>query len=48
MGGKSHLYFCFVFQRVSPAPFAVPFEDADDYDLDKPLLVEDIRAGKGF
>lgn len=31
---------------VSPAPFAVPFEDDDDYDLNKPLLVEDIRAGK--
>jgi hypothetical protein len=26
----------------------VPFEDDDDYDLNKPLLVEDIRAGKGL
>ena len=26
----------------------MPFEDDDDYDLDKPLLVEDIRAGKGI
>ena len=32
--------------NVSPAPFAVPFEDDDDYDLDKPLLVEDIKGGK--
>ncbi|XP_046852498.1 choline-phosphate cytidylyltransferase B-like isoform X2 [Xenia sp. Carnegie-2017] len=34
---------------VTPAPFAVPFDDdceGDGYDLEKPLVVEDILSGK--
>lgn len=42
-----HIFVLYL-QHVRPAPFAVPCEDDDDYDLDKPLLVEDIRAGKGL
>lgn len=38
-------------QFVTPAPFAVPFDDdyeGDGYDLEKPLVVEDILSGKGM